>query len=759
MKKILLLLVIVLVPLCAGAEVTCSGINNQTVTLTVSGEAGQITQATLEGLLTSAQWQGLTSVIVTNADGSAAGITADEVKAIVTECTSLTKLNLLGMTSLSGSLSALSCPTLTSLVMPMGTDIDATAFGGNVTAIISKPSATATYLNARLNNPDGKFPDLLSGYNSDFVKAMKNSEIHLTITGKMQQADIDILKDYCSKLYLDASAATSTDQTALNAITYSCIDGKLYGISLPSTLTAIPDKCLFNCQNITNVKIPDGVISIGAEAFRDCKGVTAINIPSGVKSIGNRAFYASCLQSAKIPDGVTFIGTMAFQECLYLESVVLPSTLTTIGNHAFYRCNSLKNIYCNGPAPTIVDDAGNTSTESTLLMAEDQMYGTTNFATSSPASQSNYWKTTTDAKNGNGLTMIHVKSDYAYDNAETGYKGYTVKARYVKDDANPTLYYDYIGSDYDGKVLYPSENQIKYIGGNYKYAGWKSFALVDPDYVPASNETDVPNLTDATWYTLCYPFVMTRTMIENTFGSGTEVCEFVGVTTNDNEKNEVRTIHFTKDKIIDGLNSDGTPITPSYTPITTAGHPYMIHPSVAPTAKNSEGKPCYVIRTDYPNYPVSYIVTGKSPEAAYAGTGASTTSADYVSGYTFEGNYETKTMPANVFYLGTSGGSDVFKYATAANAGRHFRAFTAVVNPPAGQTIAGAKMAMVFDADADNETTGISEMPTTASRADGSKYAGKVFNMQGQVVRMGTVSLEGLDRGIYIVNGKKYVVR
>ena len=34
-----------------------------------------------------------------------------------------------------------------------------------------------------------------------------------------------------------------------------------------------------------------------------------------------------------------------------------------------------------------------------------------------------------------------------------------------------------------------------------------------------------------------------------------------------------------------------------------------------------------------------------------------------------------------------------------------------------------------------------------------------VYNLNGQAVRQGTDRLQGLGHGIYIVNGKKYVVR
>ena len=34
-----------------------------------------------------------------------------------------------------------------------------------------------------------------------------------------------------------------------------------------------------------------------------------------------------------------------------------------------------------------------------------------------------------------------------------------------------------------------------------------------------------------------------------------------------------------------------------------------------------------------------------------------------------------------------------------------------------------------------------------------------VYNINGQIVRNGTDSIEGLPRGLYIVNGKKYMVK
>jgi len=39
------------------------------------------------------------------------------------------------------------------------------------------------------------------------------------------------------------------------------------------------------------------------------------------------------------------------------------------------------------------------------------------------------------------------------------------------------------------------------------------------------------------------------------------------------------------------------------------------------------------------------------------------------------------------------------------------------------------------------------------------KHIDIVVNINGQVVRRGTTSIEGLPKGIYIINGKKYFVK
>jgi hypothetical protein len=724
MKKILLLSTLALATMCANATVSGSlSADGKTLTITKGSTYDGINAG---GFPNNLNYADVTSVQVKNGYGSNAGITAEEIAEITKKCTNATSLDIVSM-SLSG-------------------DFTTSAHGNLNTIVCQSPASTSKY-NMIFFAPNGNLNQNFSSYVQNFGNdakrtALKSATINMKIIGGMTQSDITSLKDNFTSFYLDALNATGD----VNNIIYKDLGAYITGLTFPATMTQIPDECCNGCDEMVSARLPIGITSIGKNAFRNCFKVTSVNIPSAVKTIGNQAFYASAIQSLKLPEGITSVGFEAFRECHYLRSVVLPSTLKTIGVQVFSNCYYLKDVYCNGDAPTIVDENGNKTT--TGLLAEgNQIFGQKVFP--APGTQNvtrdNYWLSEKNIQLGdcNGLMMIHVTKDYM--------KNYTDVDRYTKNSAQPAAYLTFEGKDYTTR--YPDEAQLKYLEANFK--GWKAFALVDYSYVPSDQKKDVPNIKDATWYTLCFPFDMTRAMIEETFGAGTEVCQFVGVTSYipEGTYDDVLTIHFTKDLIMDGFK-DGEPKTPAEQVITQANHPYMIHPSMAPTDKNASDVTCYYISNTYTGYPVSFDVTGKTPES-YIGTGKTASSSGYVDGYTFKGNYTTDTfMPANVFYLSTSDGKDVYKYTTKTSTTSHFKQFTAVIFY-SGQ-LAASKMSLIFDEDGANSVTGISDLQLAPLSA---KVSDKVFNIQGQLVRTGSTSLEGLDKGIYIVNGKKYVVR
>ena len=142
----------------------------------------------------------------------------------------------------------------------------------------------------------------------------------------------------------------------------------LTAITLPEGVTSIGDGAFSECSSLTAIDIPEGVTSIGYYAFSFCSNLTAITIPEGVTSIEEYVF-AGCysLTAVTLPEGLTSIGEYAFTGCdRRLTSITLPEGVTSIGDGAFADCSSLtavvlpknlKNIYLQAFAncPKLLD--------------------------------------------------------------------------------------------------------------------------------------------------------------------------------------------------------------------------------------------------------------------------------------------------------------------------------------------------------------------------------------------------------------------
>ena len=90
--------------------------------------------------------------------------------------------------------------------------------------------------------------------------------------------------------------------------------------------------------------------------YNDQKKIKKVVINDGVTSIGECAF--SCcesLTSITIPNSVTSIGNYAFEYCSSLTSITIPNSVTSIGKRAFYDCSGLA---------TITVEKGNTKYDS-----------------------------------------------------------------------------------------------------------------------------------------------------------------------------------------------------------------------------------------------------------------------------------------------------------------------------------------------------------------------------------------------------------
>ena len=129
-------------------------------------------------------------------------------------------------------------------------------------------------------------------------------------------------------------------------------------VTIEEGVTSIGNSAFADCTGLTSIEIPSSVTSIGESAFNYCPGLTSIEIPSSVTSIGDYAFEYCGLTSIEIPSSVTSIGERAFGSCSGLTSIEIPSSVTSIGERAFRGCTGLTSIVVD-EGNTIYDSRGN----------------------------------------------------------------------------------------------------------------------------------------------------------------------------------------------------------------------------------------------------------------------------------------------------------------------------------------------------------------------------------------------------------------
>ncbi|MCH5239054.1 MAG: leucine-rich repeat protein [Muribaculaceae bacterium] len=121
---------------------------------------------------------------------------------------------------------------------------------------------------------------------------------------------------------------------------------KLVNITLPSPMTSVPENAFTDCSSLPSIMLPPGIESIGNYAFSNCVNLTEIELPDAVTIIGSNAF-SGCvsLSELEIPANVTSIGNGAFSGCSSLELMRLPENLTSISSSLFANCNRIEKVY------------------------------------------------------------------------------------------------------------------------------------------------------------------------------------------------------------------------------------------------------------------------------------------------------------------------------------------------------------------------------------------------------------------------------
>ena len=208
------------------------------------------------------------------------------------------------------------------------------------------------------------------------------------------------------------------------------------------------------------------------------------------------------------------------------------------------------------------------------------------------------------------------------------------------------------------------------------------------------------------WNAICLPFSMTEQQVRSAFGEDARIAEFKKV----DESGKKAVASF-------GMH---------YYQLITAGKPCLIKPSLVND---------------------TYTIKGVTIDAEQA-----LTIADSNKKFDFVGTYAPTIMPANSHFLGSNDGK--LYYITANKEISGLKAFFQPVST------SNAKLSIAFDStdnDFDNNTTGIEAIKDYMNQDAANSSANKgIYNINGQF--MGT-NPAILPQGIYVKNGKKFIVK
>ena len=313
------------------------------------------------------------------------------------------------------------------------------------------------------------------------------------------------------------------------------------------------------------------------------------------------------------------------------------------------------------------------------------------------------------------------------------------------------------------------------------YQGTRRFVLGNdsPYEIPFKMEME-----DGRWWSICLPFNMTKKQIDEVFGVGTHVCLFSRVIRTTETDGKLLRLEFTNDvyhhKTERTVQNNGSSIVYTYGAnySTSNGEPadddiviyaresYMIYPTekiddASDVAVRNFGVPEFAVGDPLPtmiqaNSDTPYVIDGTDVAYRFIGNFNSTAS------YDSDGNAVTVKIPKYSYAYGTMGKETKFFILNTDKA--TWSPFKSIVQNLARnggesdwnnffqQSSAGAKQVSIFGFSED--LTGVENVIIEASSDNGADKA--VYSLSGSHVGD---SLQGLAPGVYVKQGKAYIVK
>ena len=421
-----------------------------------------------------------------------------------------------------------------------------------------------------------------------------------------------------------------------------------------------------------------------------------IKMPNGLKDLAADAFKDSFYLSAiGWSPNLETIGQEAFFETNF-KTITVPEGVTSIGPGAFARCDSLETV----TLPTSLEEVGELFLEGTHVKAIHSHNPKAPTALGDICDNTG-WDTSKGEFDFYGDCVLYIKPDSLTFNS---YLNSPIWCKFfISGSAKICLHtYDTNRPLVEGvQELTVNQNNVHYEIG----------AIIgDFERIFHVNTVYFRDMTTLKWYTIVLPFDVEKNIVKSVFGEGTKIMGYSGI-------------------------HDYTLCFEEATDTIKANVPYLIKP------RNTESD------YEFDGSTISYSEISEST-TEFSALGANTSYNQYDS--EFVGTYCNKQIPVYAYYLK----SDKFYYMPSENTKKGWKAYGGVVmiNASAveGGSVAARPSANYFEINIDDMPTGI-DAPTSVAIGPQS-LDGPIYTLSGQQVK-------NPGKGIYIRNGKKYLIK